>query len=95
MMERMAMRLPSPADAEHGFTEGRPQQSEAMLTTLRAAIRIFPEVKILTEGMQEFSVAIEIEGVLFDRGPLPNVAIDVVFVVDNGYASTRCILYSY
>jgi hypothetical protein len=55
-----------------------------MPTTLRVAVRVFPEVKILTEDVQELNVAVDIEGVLHNRKPLPDTTIDVIFVVDNG-----------
>jgi hypothetical protein len=54
---------------------------------LRPAIRLFPQVKLLADEFQEISVAIDIEGVLYNRKPLPNTEIDVIFVVDNGYVS--------
>jgi len=57
-------------------------------TTLRAAIRVFPEVKVLTEDVEEFTVAIDIEGVLHNRKPLPETTIDVIFLVDNGCVLT-------
>jgi hypothetical protein len=59
-------------------------------TTLRAAIRLFPEEKLVTEEYQELGVAIDIEGVLYNRTPLPDTGIDVIFVVDNGSVLMRC-----
>lgn len=54
-------------------------------TTLRAAVRVFPETKILNEDLQEFTVAVDIEGVLHNQKPLSVTTIDVIFVVDNGW----------
>ncbi|EAT86362.2 hypothetical protein SNOG_06531 [Parastagonospora nodorum SN15] len=85
MMERMATRLPTPVENEPELGEEQSLKPRTMPTTLRAAIRVFPEVKILTKDVQEFSVAIEIEGVLHNRNALSCATIDVVFVVDNGY----------
>ncbi|KAH4175950.1 hypothetical protein HBI29_034530 [Parastagonospora nodorum] len=89
MMERMATRLPTPVENEPELGEEQSLEPRTMPTTLRAAIRVFPEVKILTKDVQEFSVAIEIEGVLHNRNALSCATIDVVFVVDNGYYVTR------
>jgi hypothetical protein len=52
-------------------------------STLAAAVKITPEVKLLTENEEVFWVAIEVEGVLHNRRPLSYQAVDVVFVVDN------------
>jgi hypothetical protein len=94
MMARMAKRLPSPVADEHELPSVGPQGSEVMPTILKAAVRMFPQVKILAEELQEISVAMEIEGVLCgDRGPLPDVTIDVIFVVDNGYVFTRHLIW--
>jgi hypothetical protein len=59
-------------------------------TTLRAAIRLFPEEKLVTKEYQELGVAIDIEGVLYNRTPLPDTGIDVIFMVDNGSVLMRC-----
>jgi len=84
MMERMATRLPTPVENEPELGEEQSLEPRMMPTTLRAAIRVFPEVKILTKDVQEFTVAIEIEGVLQNRNALSCATIDVVFIVDNG-----------
>jgi hypothetical protein len=84
IMERMVRRLPSPTDDELELPDDQYIEVATMPTTLRAAIRLFPEVRILTAEVQEFSVAIEVEGVLQNRNALPNETIDVVFLVDNG-----------
>jgi hypothetical protein len=58
--------------------------SDTSPTTLRAAVRILPEVKLLGDSEhQEFGVAIEIEAVLHNRKPLRDSSIDVIFLVDN------------
>jgi hypothetical protein len=83
-MDRMAKRLPTPVEDEQELPEGQAMVVDTMPTTLRAAVRTFPEVKILTGDSHEFSIAVEIEGVLHNSSTLPNATIDVVFVVDNG-----------
>jgi hypothetical protein len=45
---------------------------------------MFPEAKVLTETVQEFSVAIEVEGVLHNRRDHLHAGIDVIFIIDNG-----------
>ncbi|KAF2830683.1 hypothetical protein CC86DRAFT_343633 [Ophiobolus disseminans] len=85
IMERMAKRLPAPVDDEHDVLENNATKSDAMPTTLRAAIRMFPQAKILTEKHQEIDVAVEIEGVLHNRSTISNVTVDIIFVIDNGY----------
>jgi hypothetical protein len=84
MMERMATRLPTPVENEPELREDQLSETEMMPTTLKVAMRTFPEVKILTEDVQEFSIAVEIEGALHNHNALACVKIDVVFVVDNG-----------
>jgi hypothetical protein len=63
---------------------GQPMEEDPLPTTLRAAMRIFPEVKMLTAEVQDFSVAIEIEGVLQNRYALADGTVDMIFLVDNG-----------
>lgn len=87
IMERMAERLPTPIEDEHRLPDDFTSIITTLPTTLRAAIRMFPQTKMLTQGEQELSVAIEVEGVLHNRRPLPNATIDVIFIVDNGYIS--------
>jgi hypothetical protein len=84
IMGRIAKRLPSPTGLDHEASDAQVSDSTSLLpTTLRAAVRLFPEVNHITEEFQEFSVAIDIEGVLHHRKPLPDTGIDVIFVVDN------------
>ena len=81
MIERIAASHPTPADYDddiHGV-----QPSSTLPTTLRAAMRMFTEVKVLSEDVHEFHVAVEIEGVLHNRKLLPDTTIDVIFIVDN------------
>lgn len=67
--------------------------SNALPTTLRAAVRILPEVKLLGNSeYQEFEIAIEVEAVLHNRKPLRDSSIDVIFVIDN--ASVDIDIYS-
>ncbi|CAN9128971.1 unnamed protein product [Alternaria sp. RS040] len=93
IMGRIAKRLPSPTDFDHETSDAQVSGSTSLLpTTLRAAIRLFPEEKLVTEEYQELGVAIDIEGVLYNRTPLPDTGIDVIFVVDNGYyVTTACL----
>ena len=91
IMGRIAKRLPSPTDFDHETSDAQVSGSSSLLpTTLRAAIRLFPEEKLVTEEYQELGVAIDIEGVLYNRTPLPDTGIDVIFVVDNGSVPMRC-----
>lgn len=85
VMKLITRRLPSP-EGHHDTSDGHASSQISIIpTTLRAAVRVFPETKILTEDFQEFSVAVDVEGVLHNRRLLPDTTIDVVFVVDNGY----------
>ncbi|KAG9187489.1 hypothetical protein G6011_05360 [Alternaria panax] len=92
VMSRIAKRLPSPSDLDDDVEAQMPGSKSLLPTTLRAAIRMFPETKLVTEEFQELSVAIELEGVLYNRKPLPDTSIDVIFVVDNGYYVTAACL---
>jgi hypothetical protein len=82
IMERVVRRLPSSREDEP--LNEQPLQAEPLPTTLRAAIRVFPEVKVFAADIQDFSVAIEIEGVLSNRNALSDGTVDVIFLVDNG-----------
>ncbi len=84
-MDRIARRLPSPMEHRHDDQETlNLATSEKTPTTLRAAVRVFSEVAQLSEQeKQEFWVAIEVEGALYNRVSLPDSSIDVIFVVDN------------
>jgi hypothetical protein len=84
IMERVVRRLSSSREDEPDPLDDQPLEAEPLPTTLRAAIRIFPEVKVLTADIQDFSVAIEIEGVLSNRNALLDGTVDVIFLVDNG-----------
>jgi hypothetical protein len=84
-MDHVAKPHSTPAENGHELSENRATATGTMPTTLRAVVRLFPEVKLLTNDLYEFNVAIEVEGVLHSRSTLANDTIDVVFVVDNGY----------
>jgi hypothetical protein len=84
-MECMTKRLPSSGD----YNQDQPAidamtEITAVPTTLQAAVRIFPETKILAKDYGEFNVAVEVEGVLYNRHPLSDTTVDVIFIVDNG-----------
>jgi hypothetical protein len=79
-MARFVIQQPSAISGGHDE-----QEEEAKVTTLRAAVRIIPEAKSLTEERQDLTVAVELEGVLHNCSPLPKTSLDVIFVVDNGY----------
>jgi hypothetical protein len=84
-MERMAKRIPSPMDDEHDSPlDATVEDMTATPTTLRASVRVLPQVKILTGDSQEICMAVEIEGVLHNSNALPHVTADVIFVIDNG-----------
>jgi hypothetical protein len=84
-MDHIAKLHSTPAEDGHELPENRATATGTMPTTLRAAVRLFPEVKVLTNDSYEFNVAIEVEGVLYNRSTLSNDTIDVVLVVDNRY----------
>ena len=84
-MARIAKQLPPPTELDNESSDAHVSDGiPAMPTTLRAAVRLFSEVKILTQEVQEISIAVDIEGVLHNRKPLRDTSIDVIFVVDNG-----------
>jgi hypothetical protein len=83
-MNHMTKQRSTPAEDGYELSEDRATTTGTMPTTLRAAARLFPEVKVLTKDSYEFNVAIEVEGVLCNHSTLANGTIDVVFVVDNG-----------
>jgi hypothetical protein len=89
MMDRVTKQLPTPMEDGHELPEHQAMAAVTMPTILRAAVRMFPEAKVLTEESCEFDVAIEIEGVTYNCSTSANNAIDVIFVVDNGYVSVR------
>ncbi|KAF1845143.1 uncharacterized protein K460DRAFT_337025 [Cucurbitaria berberidis CBS 394.84] len=84
VMKLITKQLPSPTEDHDNSDEHVLAKASKIPTTLRAAVRIFPEIKVLTEDLQEYSVAVDVEGVLHNRKPLPDTTIDVIFVVDNG-----------
>ncbi len=53
-----------------------------MPTTLRAAVRIFPETKVISEDCQDLTIAVEVEGVLHNRRMRPDATIDVILLLD-------------
>jgi hypothetical protein len=84
-MQRMVPRFPAPVDCdEEQSTDYATTDPTTMPTTIRAAVRIFPETKLLVGDYQEINVAIEVEGVLHNREALPDTIVDIIFVVDNG-----------
>ena len=52
-------------------------------STLAATVKITPEIKLLTQEDETFWVAVEVEGVLHNKRPVSDPAIEVVFVIDN------------
>lgn len=83
-MNHFTKHIPPPTDHDREVPGTCMSDSSLVLpTTLRAAVKLFPEVKLLTEDVQEITVAVDIEGVLHNRRPLADSAIDVVFLVDN------------
>jgi hypothetical protein len=82
---RIAKSTPSPAELRHDQMKYHSATDFVSCpATLRAAIRVLPEVKLLGESEhQEFGIAIEIEGVPHNRKPLRDSSIDIVFIVDN------------
>ncbi|KAF2130630.1 hypothetical protein P153DRAFT_396022 [Dothidotthia symphoricarpi CBS 119687] len=94
VMGHLARQLPTAMDSHHDQLDDQPDvhalaKSIPIPSTLRAAVRIFPQVKLLTCDYEEFAVAVEVEGVLHNQTPLPDTTIDVIFVVDNGYYVTK------
>jgi hypothetical protein len=63
---------------------------DAFPTTLQAAVRILPEVKLLSNSEhQEFEIAIEVEAVHHNRKLLRDSSIDLIFVIDNAQVGTN------
>ncbi|KAL6158850.1 hypothetical protein ACJQWK_04071 [Exserohilum turcicum] len=92
-MNHFTKHIPPPTDHDREVPGTCMSDSSLVLpTTLRAAVKLFPEVKLLTEDVQEITVAVDIEGVLHNRRPLADSAIDVVFLVDNSYYVTEACL---
>lgn len=84
-MNHIAKHIPPQTDYDRESASAcMPNSPLALPTTLRAAISLFPDAKVLADDVQEVTVAIDIEGVLHNRRLLPETTIDVVFVVDNG-----------
>lgn len=82
-MNQLTKHVPPPTDYDRESASAC--KPDTLPTVLRAAISLFPDAKVLTRDIEEITVAIDIEGVLHNRRTLANTAIDVVFVVDNGY----------
>ncbi|EMD93508.1 hypothetical protein COCC4DRAFT_58864 [Bipolaris maydis ATCC 48331] len=92
-MDLLTKHMPPPTNYEREVADAYvPNSPLALPNTLRAAIRLFPDAKVLTEDVQEVTVAIDIEGTLHNQRSLSETAIDVVFVVDNGYYVTQACL---
>lgn len=79
VMDRVAKRLPIATEPE----EEKYDETVSLPTTVRVATRIYPQVKLLEEGLQDLSVAIEIESLLHNRNVLSDSTVDLVFVIDN------------
>ncbi|KAI2476812.1 Ubiquitin-protein ligase [Pyrenophora tritici-repentis] len=77
--------MPSPADHRDDVPTSPPSSP----SLLKPEVKVFSEVRILTKEVEDFTVAIDIEGVLHNRKLLPDTSIDVICVVDNGYYVTR------
>lgn len=84
-MKRIARRLPTPTEDYHGDRDCQtPTVSGKAPTTLRTAVKVFPEIVRLSEQEhEEFWVAVELEGALHNRIALPDNTIDVIIIVDN------------
>ncbi|CAO2655627.1 Nn.00g044300.m01.CDS01 [Neocucurbitaria sp. VM-36] len=90
VMKLITRQLPSPIEDHLDTSDDHSSPRTSIIpTTLRAAVRIFPETKLLADEYQEFSVAVDVEGVLHNRKSLPDTTLDVIFVVDNGYYVTK------
>ena len=94
VITRAAERLPS-------SFENRCEQDEAVTTsdpestpsTLKASVRIMPEVKLLrTAEDQDLRVGIEVAGVAHNRHVSVDSSMDVIFVIDNR-SVLRCFSY--
>lgn len=58
-------------------------------SVLAVSVKIIPEKKVLSsKDTQTLWVAIELEGVLHNERIMPNVGLDIVLVIDNGYYVT-------
>lgn len=77
--------LPMPLE-HHRVTEHlQEHMSSTTPTTVKAAIDMLPEVKLLQpDGDQDIWVSVEIAGLLHDSQKLSDPRIDVVFIIDNG-----------
>ncbi|KAL5423095.1 hypothetical protein PMIN04_004161 [Paraphaeosphaeria minitans] len=86
MIKQVARGLPSPLGNRHDMDVIETHEAPRMPSTLKTAINVLSEVKVLgSEQSQEFWASVEIESVLHNRRGLVDPNIDVVFVVDNGY----------
>jgi hypothetical protein len=87
MFTELAAFIPAPPEPrrEHLETLRPLSESSDLPTTMKAVIRILPEVKVLKmEDHQDFWVAVEIEGLLHNRRALPDPNLDIVILIDNG-----------
>lgn len=85
-MTRLAKRLPSPADFEDDSSVGPITSKHTPIpTTLRAAVKVFMEKKMITEDIQDIKIAVDIEGMPQNRRPLLDTAVDVIFLIDNRF----------
>jgi hypothetical protein len=82
---RAADRLPSSFEYRCEQEEaGTTSDFESTPSTLKAAVRILPETKLLrTAENQDLWVGVEVAGVLHNHHISVDSSIDVVFVIDN------------
>jgi hypothetical protein len=85
VITRAAERLPCSFEQRRDYEETDAQGDyESVPSTLKAAIRVLPETKLLqTFKHQEFWVGVEVVGVMHNRHDFANSSIDFVFVIDN------------
>jgi hypothetical protein len=85
VITRAAERLPCSFEQRRDYEETEATgDSEMIPSTLKAAVRILPETKLLqTAEHQEFWVGVELVGVMHNRHEFANPSIDFVFVIDN------------
>jgi hypothetical protein len=95
LMSRVADRLPSPTDVRYEEIDSaqNKQHHAESISIVEAAINITSQEKVLTEEeVQDFWVSVEITGMLHNRQELSDSAIDVAFIIDNGYyVSKQCL----
>jgi hypothetical protein len=87
MFTELAAFIPTPPEPrrEQLGTLRPSSETSDLPTTMKAVIRILPEVKVLKmEDHQDFWVAVEIEGLLHNRRILHDANLDIVILIDNG-----------